>query len=69
MSVEKLPQSVLEEPDAKELIESRKINPEDFYVLEEVSTPMSSVGVVFEMPAQVLPGVCWLVAFSLNQMI
>lgn len=37
MSVEKLPQSVLEEPDVKELIKSRKINPEDFYILEELA--------------------------------
>jgi len=37
MSLEKLPQSVLEEPEIKELIKSRNIKPEDFYVLEELS--------------------------------
>lgn len=37
MSVEKLKQSVLEELDVREFIESRKINPEDFYLLEELA--------------------------------
>src|SRR3989338_4327959 len=37
MSVEKLPQSVLEEPDIKDFIKSREINPEDFYILEELA--------------------------------
>ena len=37
MFVEKLPQSVLEEPDVKEFIKSRKIDPGDFYVLEEMA--------------------------------
>lgn len=37
MSVEKISQSVLQEPDVKELINSRGINPEDFYLLEELA--------------------------------
>lgn len=37
LSFEKLPQSVLEELDVKELIGSRKISPEDFYILEELA--------------------------------
>lgn len=37
MTLEKLPQSVLEEQDVKELIEFRKINPEDFYLFEELA--------------------------------
>ncbi|MBI2062147.1 MAG: hypothetical protein HYT64_00415 [Candidatus Yanofskybacteria bacterium] len=37
MSKEKLPQPVLEEPDVKEFIESRNINSEDFYILEELA--------------------------------
>ena len=37
MFVEKIPQSVLEELDIKELIKSREISPEDFYILEELA--------------------------------
>lgn len=37
MSVEKITQSVLGEADVKEVIESREINPEDFYLLEELA--------------------------------
>ncbi len=37
MNKEKFPQSVLEEADVKRLIESREINHEDFYILEELA--------------------------------